>query len=344
MASDRDEVLSVDPESLPRHFDSAEAEPRWDAWWSRENVYAWDAERPRDETFVVDTPPPTASGTLHPGHMFSYTHTDILVRHHRMRGHNVYYPMGWDDNGLPTERRVQNYYHVRCDPSLQYEAGLTFEEANAKARKKRPQHISRPNFVELCEILTAEDEKGYEALWRRLGISVDWALQYQTIDEHCRRIAQYSFFDLWQKGHLYNSDAPTMWDVDFHCAIAQAEAEDKVIPGAFHDIEFGVEDSDRAFTIATTRPELLPACVAVTAHPDDERYRDLFGKRAVTPLFRVPVPIFPSELADPEKGTGILMVCTFGDATDVQWWRDEGLALRQLVDFNGTARPDRVRQ
>ncbi|MDH3685165.1 MAG: valine--tRNA ligase [Myxococcales bacterium] len=335
MASDRDEFLSVDPEQLPKHFDSTEAESRWDASWTERGVHAWDPARPREDSFVVDTPPPTASGTLHPGHMFSYTHTDILVRHKRMRGLNVYYPMGWDDNGLPTERRVQNYYHVRCDPNLQYESGLVFEEANAKARKKPPRHISRPNFVELCEILTAEDEKSFEALWRRLGISVDWNLQYQTIDEHCRRIAQLSFCDLWTKGHLYNSDAPTMWDVDFHCAIAQAEVEDKVIPGAYHDLEFGVEGSDDALVISTTRPELLPACVGVTAHPDDERYRGLFGKRAVTPLFRVPVPIFPSELADPEKGTGILMVCTFGDATDVLWWREQGLALRQLVGFNG---------
>ena len=335
MASARDDFLSVDPDTLPRHFDSVEAESRWDAVWSENGVHAWDPKRSREESFVVDTPPPTASGTLHPGHMFSYTHTDILVRYHRMCGRNVFYPMGWDDNGLPTERRVQNYYHVRCDPTLHYEAGLEFAEANAKARKKPPQHVSRPNFVELCEELTAEDEKGFETLWRRLGISVDWALQYQTIDEHCRRIAQLSFRDLWDKGHLYNSDAPTMWDVDFHCAIAQAEAEDKVIPGAYHDIEFGVEGADASLVISTTRPELLPACVGVTAHPDDERYRGLFGKRAVTPLFRVPVPIFPSELADPEKGTGILMVCTFGDATDVLWWRDEGLALRQLVGFDG---------
>ena len=210
MASDRDDFLSVDPDQLPRHFDSTEAEARWQGTWAENDVYKWNPALPREDSFVVDTPPPTASGTLHPGHMFSYTHTDILVRYQRMRGRNVYYPMGWDDNGLPTERRVQNYYHVRCDPTLQYETGLTFEEANAKARKKPPCHISRPNFVELCELLTAEDEKSFKTLWRRLGISVDWNLEYQTIDEHCRRIAQLSFCDLSEKGHLYNSDAPTM--------------------------------------------------------------------------------------------------------------------------------------
>ncbi len=325
----------VDPETLPKHFEAAAAERRWDEVWQRSGVYHWDAGRPRAESFVVDTPPPTASGSLHPGHMFSYTHTDIVVRFQRMRGRNVFYPMGWDDNGLPTERRVQNYYHVRCDPTAPFDPDLHLEPATAKQRNDPPRRVSRPNFIELCERVTAEDEKGYEALWKRLGISVDWRLAYRTVDAHCRRIAQLSFHDLFEKGFVYTSEAPTMWDVDFQCAIAQAEAEDRLRPGAFHDLEFGVEGSERTFTISTTRPELLAACVGVTAHPSDSRYRDLFGERAVTPLFRVPVPIFPSELADPEKGTGILMVCTFGDATDVLWWRDNGLVLRQLVGRDG---------
>jgi valyl-tRNA synthetase len=167
---------------------------------------------------------------------------------------------------------------------------------------------------------------------------VDWRQEYQTIDDHCRRTAQFSFLDLWEKGLVYTSDAPTMWDVDFQCAVAQAEVEDKDLPGAFHQIEFGVEGEDACFVIATTRPELLPACVGVTAHPDDERYKPFFGKRAVTPLFHAPVPIFASEMADPEKGTGVLMVCTFGDQTDVQWWREEGLVLRQIIAPNGRLR------
>jgi valyl-tRNA synthetase len=329
---------SVDPETLPKHFDAAAAERRWDEAWQRAGLYHWDPRQPREATFVVDTPPPTASGSLHPGHMFSYTHTDILVRHQRMRGRNVFYPMGWDDNGLPTERRVQNHYHVRCDPTAPYEPGLHLEPAPAKPSGP-PRRVSRPNFIELCERVTTEDEQGYKELWRRLGISVDWRLEYRTVDAHCRRIAQLSFRDLFEKGHVYTSEAPTMWDVDFQCAIAQAEAEDRPRRGAFHDLEFGVEGSERSFTISTTRPELLAACVGVTAHPDDARHRDLFGRRAVTPLFRVPVPIFPSELADPEKGTGILMVCTFGDATDVLWWRDHGLALRQLVGRDGRLAP-----
>jgi valyl-tRNA synthetase len=209
------------------------------------------------------------------------------------------------------------------------------EEASAKERKKPARMVSRPNFIEACYGLINDDEEFYRVLWRRLGLSVDWTQEYQTIDDHCRGVAQRSFLDFHEKGLVYTSEAPTMWDVDFQCAVAQAEVEDRQLPGAYHHVEFGVEGSDESFVIATTRPELLPACVGITAHPEDERYKPLFGKRAITPLFKVPVPIFSSDLADPEKGTGVLMVCTFGDATDVLWWRDEGLVLRQLIGRNG---------
>lgn len=333
-------VRAIDPTTLPKHFEADEISARWDQFWQEHGVYHYDPSRGRSETFVVDTPPPTASGSLHIGHVFSYTQADVVVRYKRMTGMNVFYPMGWDDNGLPTERRVQNYYHIRCDPNTAYVPGLRFEQASAADRKQPARLVSRPNFIEACFDLIKEDEKAFSVLWHRLGLSVDWRHEYQTIDAHCRRVAQRSFLDLWQKGHVYTSDAPTMWDVDFQCAVAQAEVEDKQIPGAFHQIEFAVEGEPGArIVIATTRPELLPACVGVTAHPDDERYKPFFGKRAVTPLFRAPVPIFPSELADPEKGTGILMVCTFGDQTDVQWWRTEGLALRQVIGNEGRLRP-----
>ena len=215
--------------------------------------------------------------------------------------------------------------------------------ADEAARKQPPRRISRANFIELCLALTAEDEKAFKALWQRLGLSVDWTLEYSTISERSRRIAQSSFLDLLRKGHVYQVEAPTMWDVDFRTAVAQAEVEDRPVKGAFHHLRFGVEGGG-GFVIATTRPELLPACVGVAAHPDDERYRALFGKRAVTPLFRVPVPVFPSELVDREKGTGILMVCTFGDATDVQWWREQGLALRQVIGRDGQLLPRGVRE
>jgi len=339
--SDREprEALAINPEVLPKHFDSTEAERRWDGAWQKAGIYHYDETRPREETFVVDTPPPTVSGSLHVGHMFSYTHPDILVRYWRMRGKNIFYPMGWDDNGLPTERRVQNYFHVRCEPHVPYEAGLVLAEASDAMQKERARPVSRKNFIELCHQLTERDEQAFHALFSRLGLSVDWRQSYATIDDHCRRIAQASFLDMFGKGLAYQTWAPTMWDVDFQTAVAQAEVEDRLRPGAYHHIEFGVQASDRSFVIATTRPELLPACVGVTAHPEDARYKDLFGKFAVTPLFKVPVPIFPSELADPAKGTGILMVCTFGDQTDVHWWREQKLALRQIIGLDGRLIP-----
>jgi valyl-tRNA synthetase len=267
--------------------------------------------------------------------VFSYTQTDVVTRYQRMRGKNVFYPMGWDDNGLPTERRVQNHLHIRCDPHTAYEPGLELEPPSSKLRKKPARLVSRQNFIEICAGLTAVDEQVFKDLWQQLGLSIDWSLEYATIDDHCRGLAQRSFRDLFDKGHLYTTHAPTMWDVDFQTAVAQAEVADREEPGAYHKIEFAVEDSDQGFVIATTRPELLAACVGVCAHPEDERYQGLFGRNAVTPLFFSPVPIFASELADPEKGTGVLMVCTFGDATDVLWWREQGLALRQLVGRNG---------
>ena len=336
MSNDPVTYRPIDLTLMPKHFESLEAEKRWDARWDTIGIYRYDPSRPREETFVVDTPPPTVSGSLHIGHVFSYTQTDVIVRYKRMRGMNIYYPMGWDDNGLPTERRVQNYFHVRCDPHLHYEAGLQIEEATAKqVKEEKPRVVSRSNFIELCMQVTREDEKVFMGLWRRIGLSVDWKEEYATIDPHCRAIAQHSFLDLFNKGHVYNLEAPTMWDVDFATAVAQAEVEDRPQQGAFHDIAFGVEGSQEQFVIATTRPELLAACVGVTAHPDDPRYQHLFGKRAMTPVFHVPVPIFASTLADPKKGTGILMVCTFGDATDVHWWREQKLALRQILGVDG---------
>ena len=290
----------IDPATLPKHFDAEEAEKRWDERWQKDGVYHYDPSRPREETFVIDTPPPTASGSLHPGHVFSYTHTDVLARFKRMRGMNVFYPIGWDDNGLPTERRVQNFYHIRCDPSVPNDPDLQLEEATAKVRKKPPRKVSRPDFIAACEDVTREDEKSFRELWMRLGLSYDWRQEYQTIDARCRRLAQYSFLDLYAKGHVFTRFAPTMWDVDFQCAIAQAELEERNVPGAYHDVEFAVEGGG-SFTISTTRPELLAACVGVTAHPEDARYKPLFGKRATTPLFRASVPIFPSDKADPRR-------------------------------------------
>jgi len=312
-------------------------ESKWIARWDADAVYRFDRSARRESVFSIDTPPPTVSGSLHVGHVFSYTHTDVIARFQRMRGRAVFYPMGWDDNGLPTERRVQNYYGVRCDPSLPFDPAF----APPSAPPKPPIAISRPNFVDLCARLTGEDEQAFERLWRHLGLSVDWALTYATIGRHAQRVSQLAFLRLLAAGHAYQLEAPTLWDVDFRTAVAQAELEDREMPGAYHRVRFAVRDGGPpAFVeIETTRPELIPACVALVAHPDDARYQPLFGKTVETPLFRVPVPVQAHALADPEKGSGIAMICTFGDLTDVTWWRELSLPVRAVIQANGTFRP-----
>jgi valyl-tRNA synthetase len=326
-------------QSGEKHYDAAAAEARWRAQWEAWGIHRWDPERPRSETFAVDTPPPTVSGALHVGHVFSYTHQDLLVRYRRMRGDNIFYPMGWDDNGLPTERRVQNYFHVRCDANLPYRPDYEPEPRSRGVKiLEAPELISRQNFIELCHRVTAEDELAFKEMWQRLGLSVDWSLEYATIDDRCRRLSQLSFLRLFEGGFVYQATTPAMWDVDFSTAVAQAEIVDREVASAYHKLRFAIEGGGH-FLIATTRPELLAACVAVVVHPADPRHRGLAGKRAVTPLFGVPVPILADERVDPEKGTGIVMVCTFGDATDVDWWRDHKLPLRQVLDRQGRIQP-----
>lgn len=311
-------------------------EARLVAQWEREGTYRFDRTAKRENIFSIDTPPPTVSGSLHMGHVFSYTHTDTLARFWRMRGKSVFYPMGWDDNGLPTERRVQNFYGVSCDPSLKYVASFEPPFRGDPPKDTRAVPISRPNFIELCDELTAEDEKVFEDLFRRLGLSVDWSLLYTTISEHARRTAQSAFLRNLERGEAYTQEAPTLWDVDFGTAVAQAELEDRERPGAFHKLKFHVPDETRSeFTVETTRPELIAACVGLVAHPDDARYQHLFGKVAHTPIFNVEVPVFAHPLAQQDKGSGIAMVCTFGDLTDVIWWRELNLATRPTIGRDG---------
>ncbi|MFK4068363.1 valine--tRNA ligase [Streptomyces sp. NPDC029674] len=310
-------------------------EEKWSRRWDESGVFAFDRSKTRDEIFSIDTPPPTVSGSLHVGHVFSYTHTDAVARYQRMRGKEVFYPMGWDDNGLPTERRVQNHFGVRCDPALPYDP----EFAPPEKPGKHQLPISRRNFIELCELLTAEDEQAFENLWRRLGLSVDWSRTYRTIGADARAASQLAFLNNLARGEAYVAEAPTLWDVTFRTAVAQAELEDRERPAAYHRIAFHGTDG-RPVEIETTRPELLPACVALVAHPDDDRYRDLFGTTVRTPLFDVEVPVVAHRLAAPEKGTGAAMVCTFGDTTDVTWWRELRLATRPVIGWDGRFRTE----
>ena len=305
-------------------------EVRWDQAWESTQLYKFKPNHSREQIFSIDTPPPTASGSLHIGHVFSYTHTDCVARYKRMAGYEVFYPMGWDDNGLPTERRVQNYYGIKCDPSLPYDPN--FEPPAEPGKEQIP--VSRRNFVELCLKLTTEDEKAFEATWRYLGLSVDWSLTYQTIDDKCRALSQRAFLKNLERGEAYQSEAPTLWDVTFQTAVAQAELEDRERPGAYHRVSFKKPDGSDVF-IETTRPELIVACVALVAHPADERYQPLFGSEVISPIFNVKVPVVAHELADPEKGSGIAMVCTFGDLTDVTWWRELQLATRPVIGWDG---------
>ncbi|AXH36433.1 valine--tRNA ligase [Humibacter sp. BT305] len=326
------------PATVPEKPALEGLESKWDGVWSSQGTYLFDREgATRDCVYSIDTPPPTASGSLHIGHVFSFTHTDIVARFQRMRGKRVFYPMGWDDNGLPTERRVQNYYGVRCDPSLPYEPDFVppFEGGDNKSSKAADQKpISRRNFIELCERLTVEDEKQFEALFRELGLSVDWSQTYRTIGDDSLRTSQLAFVRNVARGEAYQAMAPTLWDVTFRTAVAQAELEDKEQPGAYHRLEFHRADGEPLY-IETTRPELLPACVAVVAHPDDERYQPLFGTTVTTPVFGVEVPVVAHHLAQADKGSGIAMICTFGDITDVTWWRDLDLPNRAIIGFDG---------
>jgi valyl-tRNA synthetase len=319
-------------------------EERWAAQWDAEGTYRFDASAPREDVFSIDTPPPTVSGSLHMGHVFSYTHTDTVARFQRMSGKAVFYPMGWDDNGLPTERRVQNYYGVRCDPTQHYVEGFEPPFRGDPPKNHHAVPISRPNFLELCDELVELDEQIFEALLKRLGLSVDWNYQYATIDEHCRRTSQRAFLRNVARGEAYSQEAPTLWDVDFRTAVAQAEMEDRERPGAYHKIAFArtatSSGGPATIEIDTTRPELLAACVALVAHPDDERYQPHFGTTVRTPLYGVEVPIVAHELAQPDKGTGIAMICTFGDTTDVTWWRELNLPMRPIIGRDGRVLPE----
>ena len=335
--TDQDNTITANLTPLPDKVGVDGLEDKWRKTWDESGVYKFRNTRDRKAVYSIDTPPPTVSGHLHVGHVFSYTHTDIIARFKRMQGFDVFYPMGWEDNGLPTERRVQNYYGVRVDTSLKYDPDFKppFEGTDGKKINAKDQvPVSRKNFIELCERLTKEDEKQFEELWRSLGLSIDWSQTYHTIGEHPQRVAQKAFLRNLARGEAYQKDAPGLWDVTFQTAVAQAELESREYPGFYHKIAFRFEDGTPIY-IETTRPELLAACGALIANPDDDRYKQYFGQYVYSPLFKVKVPILAHPAAEMDKGAGIAMCCTFGDVTDVEWWRDLKLPTRPIIQRNG---------
>jgi valyl-tRNA synthetase len=331
------DVVRAVVRGVPDRVSTDGLEAKFDERWAAEGTFTFDRSKTRDQVYSIDTPPPTVSGSLHVGHVFSYTHTDVVARYQRMQGKEVFYPMGWDDNGLPTERRVQNYFGVRCDPSLPYVEGFEPPHQGTDGKNVKPADqvpVSRRNFIELCERLTADDERQFEELWRKLGLSVDWGQTYQTIDATSRAASQRAFLRNLERGEAYQAEAPGLWDVTFQTAVAQAELEAREYPGFYHRVAFHRPGGEPVH-IETTRPELIPAVVALIAHPDDERYQDLFGTTVTSPLFGVDVPVLAHPAAAMDKGAGIAMCCTFGDLTDVQWWRELQLPTRSVVGRDG---------
>ena len=303
--------MQIESESrLSKEVDTAEVEEFCQRLWDELGIYRYDAGDER-EVFSVDTPPPYVSAShLHVGHAMSYAQAEFIVRFQRMNGRRIFYPMGFDDNGLPTERFVEKEYKI--DKSK----------------------TTRSYFRKLCLEVTQKGAQEYERLWRALGLSVDWSLRYSTIDDHCQRTAQKSFVELFKMGRIYRSHEPVLWDTVLETSLAQADLETIDRKSKLHDIVF-TDDDGSPLTISTTRPELLPACVALYCNAKDERYHHLIGKTATVPLFGHTVPILADDDVDPLFGTGLMMVCTFGDSEDVRRWKRDSLQLRIVVGNNG---------
>jgi len=295
---------------FPKKYKFDESEQRWQKFWQEKSIYHWDKNISKENTFVVDTPPPGVSGQLHIGHVYSYTHTDFIVRHRRMKGMNIFYPMGFDDNGLPTERLVE------------------------KERNIRANSVSRKEFIGICNEVVPQEEEKFRDLFKKIALSVDWDIEYQTINPLSCKISQMSFLDLVEKDQIYRNSQPMLWDPVDQTALAQAEIEDREKTTFMNDIQFLLEDNT-PIIIATTRPELLPACVSVFFHPEDKRYNHLVNKFAISPLFGVKIPLLADNMVDPEKGTGLVMCCTFGDQTDILWWRKHKLPTKIIISKQG---------
>lgn len=299
---------------LSKKYDFVTSEEKWQKFWQEQAIYHWDENESRENTFVVDTPPPTVSGQLHIGHVFSYTQTDFIVRYQRMTGKNIFYPMGFDDNGLPTERLVE------------------------KKRKVKASQTDRQEFIEICKEVVKDEEDKFRNLFSKIALSVDWRQEFQTISPRSRKLSQLSFLDLAEKNQVYRSDQPMIWDPIDQTALAQAEIEDKERDSLMNEIIFTTEKGEK-LKIATTRPELLPACVAVLYHPDDERYKHLEGQYAFSPLFNQKCKLIADDLVKMDKGTGLVMCCTFGDSTDIIWWQKHKLDLKIIMSKVGKILP-----
>jgi len=297
---------------LDKNYEAEKVEAKWQKYWEDNGIYRFDPDTSNEQRSIysIDTPPPTVSGKMHMGHAFGNSQQDFIARYKRMRGFNVLQPLGTDDNGLPTQTLVQNL------------------------KKVKARDIGRKAFRKLClDTLNSELKQSYINDWKRLGISCDYNVNYSTIDKHCQRISQWSFIELFKMGRAYRTDAAAMWCPKCETAISQVELVDELKNSFFNDIVFKVGDEE--LVIATTRPELLPACVGVFYHPDDKRYKHLKGKKAKVPLFDFEVPIMEDERADPEKGTGIVMCCTFGDQTDIEWQKEHKLPVKEAITKDG---------
>jgi valyl-tRNA synthetase len=291
-------------------FNFREAEKRLCEFWEKEGVYKFygNSKKP---IYAIDTPPPTMSGLIHLGHAFSYSQADFVARYKRMKGFEVFYPFGFDNNGLPTE--------------------LLVEKVNNTTAEK----VGRDAFVKMVEIETAKLAGIYKEVWKSIGISVDWSLLYTTISADVQKISQKSFIDLYNMGRAYRKETPTIWCPKDSTALSQMELKDKTLKSRFVDIQF-----EEGIVIATTRPEMLPACVAIFINPDDKRAGDLVGRKVGVPIFGQQVSIMADRRVDPEKGTGLVMCCTFGDLTDIEWYKAYHLELRVVIDNHGRMLPE----
>ena len=294
---------------LDKKYDSLVKEEKWLNYWKKNKIYEFKPDH--REVYSIDTPPPTVNGKIHIGHIFSYSQAEMIARYKRLRGYNVFYSFGFDDNGLPSERLVE------------------------KEQKKKAHEIGRESFSKLCYETTNKYEKEFQDLFSKLGVSTDWSMCYKTVSSSTIKISQNSFLDLIEKGHCYHKESPALWCNECLTSIAQAELETKTIKTTFNYVNFKTVEDDETFTIATTRPELLPAIVCVFVNPDDDKNNHLIGKTAHIPVIDVNVPIIGDEKVAIDKGTGIVMCCTFGDQTDIEWWKKYNLPLKYIFTDDG---------